>query len=346
MRGWKNVRPLWVGATLVTTSLSFPNVPVSLAQQSEQQAQPRSCLLEPGPRHSVVGIENSETLRLADGRKVRLLGILGPRAPLTSSNTAVWQPEREAREALKTLVEGREVTLAFDQRRQDRYGQWMAHVFAWHDGQRFWVQGEMLAHGHARAAVLPGTTACVAELIAHEHLARDPARGLWRHRHYRILKPNPAGWILSKRRHNFALISGKVADVAVVKSKIYLNFGRNWRKDFTAALPKRSLLGTATSLADIIALKGRRVSVRGWIERNNGPYMKLAHPGLIESLKPRITPSKDPLRDAPALAGASPEFQPHWRRKQRLRVPRIKRRTKKRPMPEGSKPEISGASKL
>jgi len=327
-------------------SLACLIAPTSFAKPSEKNTQSRPCLLEPGPRQSVVGIENSETLRLADGRKVRLLGILGPRAPLTSPHSATWDPEHESRAALKTLIEGKEVSLAFDHRRQDRYGRWMAHVFAWHEGQRFWVQGEMLAHGHARAAVLPGSTACVAELIAHERLARRPARGLWRHPHYRILKPNPAGWLLGKRRHNFEIISGKVADVAVVKSKIYLNFGSNWRQDFTAALPKRSLRGSKTTLADIVALKGRHVRVRGWIERNNGPYIKLAHPGLIEPLEPQITPPKEPLRDLPALAGASREDQPHWRRKQQLRVPRIKRRKKKRPTPEAVKPEKSGASEL
>ncbi len=333
MRIWRNANALWAGTLLIVVGAQFLAVTSPVAQREKQKTQRNTCLLEAGPRLSIVGVENSETLRLADGRKVRLLGTLGPRPPLTTSNattqTTAWPPERRAREALKKLVDGREVTLAFDRRRQDRYGRWMAHVFVWHNGQRFWVQGELLAHGHARAYVLPGNTACVAELIGHERLARDPARGVWRLRHYRVLKPEPAGWLLGKRRHRFEIVSGIIADVAVVKSKIYLNFGRNWKQDFTAALPKRALHGTQYSLADIIALKGSRVRVRGWIERNNGPYIKLAHPGLIELLEPAETdgPSDHP----PALSGASPDAQLHWQRKQQLTGPRIKRGKKKRP---------------
>ena len=335
MRAWLKTSLLWGSTVLATASSLVVGVAELSAQRAKQKPSSTRCLLDPGPRHSVVGVENSETLRLADGRKIRLLGTLGPRPPLivqqAGAPTAVWPPELKAREALKKLVEGHDVTLAFDHRRQDRYGRWMAHVFVWHNGQRFWVQGELLAHGHARAYAVPGNTGCIAELMAHEAHARDRARGLWRHRHYRILKPEPAGWLLGKRRHRFEIISGTVAEVAVVKSNIYLNFGRNWKQDFTAALSKRALLGTRHTLADIKALKGSRVRVRGWIERRNGPYIKLAHPGLIERLDPEPPISDDPLRDPPALAGATPDTQLFGQKTQTLTVPRIKRGTKKRP---------------
>jgi len=336
MRVWANTRGLWTGIGLAAASVCLLDVANVSAQRAKEAS--HRCLLEPGPRHTVVGIENSETLRLADGRKVRLLGTLGPRPPVSVQyaarpTTAVWLPEQNAQAALKKLVEGRDVLLAFDNRRKDRYGRWLAHVFVWHNGRRFWVQGELLSHGHARAYVMPGNTACVAELIAHEKKARAGRKGLWRSRHYRILKPEPAGWLLGKRRHRFEIISGTVADVAVVKSKIYLNFGRNWRQDFTAALSKRALLGTRYALADIIALKGRRVRVRGWIERRNGPYIKLANPDLIERLDPTAPKpnSGKPLSDPPALAGAQANDPNYGQSRPQLTIPRIKRGTKKRP---------------
>ena len=336
MHVWSKKLWTWASVGLAAGSLCLIETTNLSAQRSKQNPNSQRCLLEPGPRQTIVSIEDSETLRLADGRKIRLLGTLGPRAPLsaqqgTRPNATVWQPEQNAQEALRKLVEGRDVALAFDHRRQDRYGRWLAHVFVWHNGHRFWVQGELLAHGHARAYVLPGNTACVTELIAHEQQARVRARGLWRHRHYRILKPEPAGWLVGKRRHHFEIISGTVADIAIVKSNIYLNFGDNWRTDFTAALSKRALLGTRFSLADIIALKGQRVRVRGWIERKNGPYIKLAHPELIEHLDVLKPDLENRLQDPPALADARPDdpvFQPIL---PRLTVPRIKQGTKKRP---------------
>lgn len=193
MRWWRDAIGGW-GTALMTTACGIAiNAATTFSKPASQEPAVQRCLLEPGPQLSVVAIENSETLRLDNGQKVRLLGLVGPRAPLTAQRETNWQPEREARAALKTLVAGRNVHLAYDNRRKDRYGRLLAHVFVWHNGERFWVQGELLAHGHARAAILPGNTRCVAALLAHEHLARDPARGLWRHRHYRILKPNPPG---------------------------------------------------------------------------------------------------------------------------------------------------------
>ena len=324
---WRNASLRVAGIVGTATVLTFSTISHAQWQPvAAAAAQIDTCRLEPGPRQSVVAVEDSETLRMSDGQRVRLLGTLGPRPPLAAPNATSWQPERNAQAALRTLVDGADASLAFDHQRRDRYGRLLAHVFVWHNGQRFWVQGEMLAHGHARAYVMPGNTACISELLAHEKLAQQSERGLWNRRHYRILKPTPAGWLLGKRRHRFELIAGEVADVAVVGGTIYLNFGQDWRTDFTAALPKRALRATNYSLADILALKGRRVRVRGWIERRNGPYMKLAHPSLIELLDAAADMPSDHFRTPPLLADI-----PHWHAKQLLNTPRIQRRTKKRP---------------
>lgn len=297
-----------------------------------------TCSLEAGPSATIANVLDSQTLRLADGRSVRLLGLVGPRPPLTVDDASTWQPEQAAREALITLTEGRTITLAFDHRQRDRYGRLLAHVFVWYNGRRFWVQGELLSHGHARAAILPGTTACTKELLTHENIARDAGLGLWQQRYYRVLKPNPARWLLARRRHRFEIVEGTVKDVAIVKSRVYLNFGDNWRTDFTAALPKKALRGTTMSPDTLRALKGQRVRVRGWIERNNGPYMKLAHPDIIERLEPDTfqrpnTQSPNSQSVEPKVAGGHPA--PHSDQKKYLKMPRIlpraPRKKKKRP---------------
>lgn len=305
---------------------------VQTQAQDQNAGLANACVLEPGRTLSVASVENSETLRLADGRIVRLLGTLGPRPPLAAKQTTHWAAENAARDALRTLVAGRDVMLAFDQRKRDRYGRTLAHVFVWHNGHRFWVQGELLAHGHARAYVLPGNTACVAELLANERRARLARSGLWRRRHYRILKPSPAGWLLVKRRHQFSVVEGRIKNVAVVKSRFYLNFGSNWRDDFTAGLNKKSLRGTTTTVAQLLALKGRRVRVRGWIERRNGPYIIVAHPALIETLDtPRSPVPKRRPRRQPEMASKDNLNSPPWQEMRRPQQPRLRPRTKKRP---------------
>ena len=294
------------------------------------------CILEFGSRHTVVRVEDSETLVLDDGRIVRLIGTLAPKPPLTAASTDVWKPEQDAHAALRTLVEGVDVSLAFHGRRKDRYGRLLAHVFAWHDGRRYWVQGEMLANGHARAYALPGSTGCTAELLAHETRARDSSRGLWRQRRYRVLKPKPEGYLM-RRRHSFQIVHGRVADVAVVKGMIYLNFGTDWRHDFTAAIRRKALVGTNTTADILVALKGRNVRVRGWIERNNGPFIKLPHPDLIELDEPEQRQRNHETDELPEMANTPEDTMTVRRAPQRLPIPRIKRRPATKRSPDALK---------
>lgn len=319
----RRVKLCTAALTVLTAVLPFT---YAFANPGKKTDGLKQCELRLATRQNVVAIKDSETLKLADGRFVRLIGLLAPRPPLKLEKQDAWPPEDEARAALQTLVHEKDVSLAFDARKRDRYGNMLAHVFVSNDGVRFWVQGELLAHGHARAAVLPGNTACIRELLAHERLARETKRGLWQHRHYRILYPNPANWLLANRRHSFAIVSGRVNDVAIVKGRIYLNFGNNWRQDFTAALRKRALAGTETTESDLKRLVGRTVNVRGWIERRNGPYIQLAHPHLIEAERrepPADKNSKDQDLQFRSLVRASDPDTPFWLRKQNLPKPKI-----------------------
>lgn len=317
-----------VGLVTAATIASLPAHTETVREKHELQDGVRAaCELVPGPRHSVVRVEGGDTLVLDTGRRLRLLGSLAPGRPMAADAGDTWRPQREAEDALRTLVQGKEVSLAFEGRRSDRYGRILAHVFVWHEGRRYWVQGELLANGHARAYALPGNTGCIRELLANESLARNTKRGLWRLAHYRVLRPNPAAWLM-RRRHRFEIISGQIADVAVVKGTVYLNFGDNWRQDFTAAIKSKALAGTGTTLDDLTGLKGQTVEVRGWIARRNGPYMQLPHPDLIQVLD--AGGPRKPSQEVPELAGQSSE--PEWpavgrpERRNRRIEPRIKKR--------------------
>jgi len=73
-----------------------------------------------------------------------------------------------------------------------------------------------------------------------------------------------------------------VQDVAESRGRIYLNFGQDWRTDFTAAIAasdRDSFTGSDIKLPD---LDGRVIRVRGWLERRNGPMIDVTHPEQIE----------------------------------------------------------------
>lgn len=240
------------------------------------------CQLTPGSRHIAVRVIDGETLGLDDGREVRLIGALAPRASDARATAGAWPPEMSAIRYLSSIVVGQSVQLGFgDGARTDRYGRLQAHVFVGDGPSRRWVQGEMLAAGWARAYALGPKPVCASELLDHEDSARPKGVGLWSLPTYQALSSDETGQLM-QRRHSFTLVTGKVDGIARTASGTYLNFGSDWKSDFTIAVSKEVLKREPDFAAKLDGFKGRNVRVRGWIERRNGPMIELTHSSQLE----------------------------------------------------------------
>lgn len=271
-------------ATVVLAALVLAlSCSISPAQRGKAAEPTPSCELADGEDRTVARIIDGETLALDGGSEVRLVGALAPRAFDAAGETATWPLADHARVALQEIVASRNVRLAFSGRRTDRYGRLLAHVFARSGETQVWVQGEMLKRGLARAYGLEGSVACLAELIAHEAVAREQAAGLWAETAYAVRGADDVSALL-RLTGTFQVVEGKVVDVSDIRGATYVNFGQDWRQDFTAVLraPARRLSASGPWRAD--ELKGRKIRVRGWIERRGGPMIDVAHPAAIEVL--------------------------------------------------------------
>ncbi len=83
---------------------------------------------------------------------------------------------------------------------------------------------------------------------------------------------------------SFQLIEGPVVSADVVRGRAYLNFGKDWRTDFTVSVePKRVRLFRSEGLHPE-SYQGRRIRVRGWLRRRNGPMIEATYPEQIEIL--------------------------------------------------------------
>jgi len=71
--------------------------------------------------------------------------------------------------------------------------------------------------------------------------------------------------VLAEQGH-FALVEGKVVSVRESGGTIYVNFGRQWSKDFTVTILKRNARNFASAGLEPKTLTGKRIRVRGWIE--------------------------------------------------------------------------------
>ncbi len=224
----------------------------------------------------ITEIVDGDTVVLADGRQVRLVGIQAPKLPLGRTGFEAWPLAKEAKAALSTLSLGREVRLAYGGRRGDRHGRALAHLID--ESSRGWVQGALLEEGMARVYSFQDNRALVPEMLVREAAARANRRGIWADPFYAVRTPEEADRYLGR----FELIQGRVRDVAIVRGRVYLNFGADWRSDFTASLASKVRRLFESEQIDPLSYRGRIVRVRGWLKSRNGPMVDITHPEQIE----------------------------------------------------------------
>lgn len=244
-----------------------------------------ACQGQDGGRSIVVDISAGETLILEDGRAVRLMGILGPKPGRNGVSSAA---RGQMETALSKLTLGKAVVLHLGGRQRDRYGRILAHVMVEAGADApVWVQSALVSSGLARVISFRDNRLCTQELLAAEERARVGQAGLWKTGYFAI-RSALAEDVLYRLSRNYEIVEGHVSNVAEIRGKTYINFGQNWRRDFTAFIPSRSLdlfrngdagRGERASLAE---LNGKYIRVRGWLKNYNGPSITVTHPEQIE----------------------------------------------------------------
>ncbi len=217
--------------------------------------------------------------RAIDGAThVKLVGIQAPQRSNGRPDRFSWPLAEQARDTLAALILNQGVVLEFTGPRADRHGRLLAQVYR-DDGT--WIQGEMLKRGMARVFTFADNRALAAEMLALEENARKRGLGIWSDRFYAVRTPEEAG----KDIGSFQLVEGRVMKAARVKSYAYLNFGEDWRTDFTVSVPVKHLRRFAEAGLDLLALSGRVIRVRGWLKEYSGPMIDATHPEQIEVLE-------------------------------------------------------------
>jgi micrococcal nuclease len=138
----------------------------------------------------------------------------------------------------------------------------------------------MVAGGSVRARWFPGEGVCLARFAAAERVARLGRIGLWGEPEYAIRSSNDLS--LGDRNGLYALVEGRVVTVGHGTRMIFLDFGRNFRRDFTVMVAPEVTDLLKAEGRDPDAFAGRRVIVRGTIEESGGPAIRLNDPAEIE----------------------------------------------------------------
>ena len=228
-----------------------------------------------GETAKVTEVTDGDTLTLSSKTVVRLVGIQAPKLPLDRPGFKEWPLARETRKALADMTLDRALTLHPGTRPTDRWGRTLAQLVR-DDG--LWVQGEMLRLGWARVYTFSDNRQLAGDMLALEREARAARRGIWGHPYYAIVTPDRAGRVIN----TFQLVEGTVVEAAEVKGRVYLNFGPDWKTDFTVMVPARVRKTLARQGMDPAGFKGRTVRVRGWLKEYNGPVIEMTHPEQLE----------------------------------------------------------------
>ena len=257
----------------------FVAISALAALQAGQEAAPDpTCVLNIEEHATVAEVVDGDTVRLQDGRQLRLVGVQAPEFALGQKNQTDWPLASESAHALEEMVAGRTVGLGFGGLKIDRNGRALAQLYL--DDVGTWIQGAMISAGMTRVYTRPDNRACAAELLAREGAARTARRGIWALPYYRVRKPAE----VADEIDTFQLVEGRVVSAAEVRGRLFLNYGRDYRTDFTVTIAPEDMKSFRSVALDPRTLLGKTIRIRGWISLLNGPEIEATHPEQIEIL--------------------------------------------------------------
>ncbi len=222
---------------------------------------------------------------LKNGRIVELVGIEVPQSASFGSS----EQAAAAADFIKTLFEkdtDRDVLLyqtpGAGKGRTNRLGHDLAHIVR--KNGHVWVQGALIANGLARVRPTPDNPELALRMMALEDNARMAGKGLWaKDSPYRLIQADESIEVTDQ----FAVVEGVVKSVSTINNVTYLNFGDDWRKDFSIGIPSTVRQAMSRKNLDVFRLQNQKIRIRGWLRNYNGPYIELEMPVLLEETNPR-----------------------------------------------------------
>lgn len=233
------------------------------------------------PAEAVVKeVIDGDTIVLKQGQKVRYLGINAPEIRAWDGRQWVFKRQifgEEAKTCNERLVEGKRIRLEYDRKKRDDYDRLLAYVRV---GDVF-VNGELVREGLALMDVRVPNLKYQKMFLDFEKEARRFHRGIWGKIKERTVPHTEASQYVGK----IAAVQGTIKNVYKGRKKVYLNFGKNFQKDFTAVIYEENLgnfpLGANEPVTHFL---GKRVKIYGFIKEHGGPMITICAPTQIDFL--------------------------------------------------------------
>lgn len=227
----------------------------------------------------VIEAVDGDTIRLANGRLVRYIGIDTPEVRIKEGGSFRYQPQPfalDAKQLNKELVEGRSVRIEFDVDHTDKYGRLLGYCFI---GDTF-VNAKLIEEGYAVLYTIPPNVKYADLLYKMQTQARNQGRGLWGA--YEVISHLDAGRYINQIR----TVRGRVLNTYKSPKCVFLNFGADYKTDFTLVIFNNSLDAFyQRGIQPENFYRGKTVEATGKIRQYNGPEIIVNTPYEIEIIE-------------------------------------------------------------
>ena len=207
-----------------------------------------------GEMATIDRVIDGDTVKLKDGRHIRVLGINAPEVDHGRDHLGQALGEESRRAAEDFFSSDKRVRLFYDVESLDSYKRTLAHVY---DLKGNSLSAELLRRGLGFHVAIPPNLSLNNCLRAQEAVARKKSLGVWNHAEWR---PIPAS-TLSLKDEGFKRVTGRVVRVLKTQS-VWLELDGPLVVKISAADLKNF------SVRDWYSWKGRRIEVRGWLREN------------------------------------------------------------------------------
>ena len=219
-------------------------------------------------------VEKNGSVILTDGRALHLEGI---RLPAGAQDHAPQSFADGALGTLTGLLRRPPLTMTAIPPKEDRYDRVRGQLFG---AEGNWIQAVLLKAGLARVFIAPDRPECASELFAAEAQARAAHAGIWSIPDYAIRTPDTVG----RDSGTFQIVEGKVLNTGLKNGRAYLNFGGDWRTDFTVTVAPEDMANFRKAGVDPRDYAGQTIRIRGIVQSMNGPEIEIANPQSVEVL--------------------------------------------------------------
>lgn len=220
------------------------------------------------PRTGIVlKVFDGDTVKLASGEVIRLLGIDTPER--NSRNKTLPQPfHREARDALVALVDKKTVRVTDSKRLTDRYNRTLAYLHL-PDGTD--VQREMLRGGYAMLTVYPPDLGHLESYASAQAEAREQRIGMWADPYFSVLPiengiPNKDGPVRISGIITGLSLTGRRVEIIVSEILTLYIIHSTWQNFWADAKPQQWI--------------GKSVIAQGRI-KSKSKTMHITHPVML-----------------------------------------------------------------